>query len=325
MTTPSLEYLWTDIPETLASYRYEVITRDTIPVLIIRLRGSVSRHGDEVSRAREMLDALATTLEPAVDVAVLDVTQFTNANGDEAANLTGVFSGTFCLWVSSISPEEQDELGRRRWDLPPSGRLAPSVEEAITRVVERRRAGNFSYGHNDGRWEDRGLMLHNERVTSLYHRNLLIERHIQGYGPKPQPRRVLWPNEDRTGETHEALRRQARLVFVDGEIIEVDFSPYQTQRPAPENWPEIIADIPTLEALCLNNVPATDQQILGVLTRFPKLRELRIQKTNVTEHLIKAIAEGAGPALEQIYRWGTAIPTSARQTLSERRPPVRVA
>jgi len=46
-------------------------------------------------------------------------------------------------------------------------------------------------------------------------------------------RRVLWSVADRSGFTHEAERRGARLVIADGRVVEVDFTRWSTGARCP--------------------------------------------------------------------------------------------
>lgn len=59
--------------------------------------------------------------------------------------------------------------------------------------------------------------------------NCIVERVIHGM----HARRVLWSVADRSGFTHEAERRGARLVIADGRAVEVDFTRWSTGARCP--------------------------------------------------------------------------------------------
>ncbi len=77
----------------------QAVRRDGVGVLIVELAGQVQRSANEVCSVVDELDALGSPLGDKVDVAVLDVTGFANASGDEAGILPHVFRGLPCCWV----------------------------------------------------------------------------------------------------------------------------------------------------------------------------------------------------------------------------------
>ncbi len=260
---------------------------------MVWLRGSVSRYDDEVSTLREAIDRIGQSVGDDAEVAILNVLEFCNADGDEAAGLTHVLRGLPCLWVSS-EHEAQDEHGRR-WDLPLPLWLAPSEELALERAVAMRRSGRFVQTNPDGEidcegiWTDRGLELRERDMVSVFHHNRMVERLIaRGDGPAT---RVLWPFPDRLGEVNAAMTLGARLVYQGDKLVEVDFNPWQTQRPAPRDWLETIAALDSsdsIERLVLLGVDVTKAQLLEAIDRLPKLHYINLAGGCATKAMKKA-------------------------------------
>ncbi len=88
---------------------------------------------------------------------------------------------------------------------------------------------------------------------------------------------IHWPVPDRTGVTHEALRRQARIVVADGRIIEADFAAWSTGRPLPPDWFAHIADLADLETLNLRDTAAREPDILAAVQALPALHTLEVE------------------------------------------------
>ncbi|MCY1059524.1 hypothetical protein [Nannocystis sp. SCPEA4] len=88
---------------------------------------------------------------------------------------------------------------------------------------------------------------------------------------------MLWPSPDRTGLAHEAERRRARLVFVDGRVIEADFSGWSTGNPLLPDWHDSIADLVGLTTLVLRDTDAREHDILRAVAALPGLTELAVE------------------------------------------------
>ncbi len=244
----------------------------------MRLAGWADNNPDGVARVKDGLDELAAAIPEALDVATLDVRGFCNASDDACAILTGVFSGLPCCWITGQWDQQHEG---QRWDLPASGRMGPNGEAALARVVGWRRAGGFSIDHGGGcsehsRWTERGLLVSTTRdgvpaMDELWSRNRLVERVLHG----EQARRVLWPVADRSGVTHEAQRRGAGLVIADGQIVEVDFTRWSTERPLPDDWVARIADLAACRELDLRTTAASEADILRAVQALPGLVGLR--------------------------------------------------
>ncbi|MBK7826919.1 hypothetical protein [Nannocystis sp.] len=271
--------IWTIIPGTRARQAYSRSTRDGVAILCVRLSGYADNRS--VWRITEALDALACSLTDLPDVATLDVTEFSNAEGDESSTLTSVFSGLPCCWISRAWDQQRDGL---RWDLPPSGQMAASADEASARVASWRRAGGFSLALDAAastrtwRWTERGLLVTNvwrgaPGTEDLWQQNRLVERTVH----TPRTVHIHWPVPDRTGVTHEALRRQARIVVADGRIIEADFAAWSTGRPLPPDWFAHIADLADLETLNLRDTAAREPDILAAVQALPALHTLEVE------------------------------------------------
>jgi hypothetical protein len=271
--------IWTTIPGTPARHAYTRSMRDGVAILCVRLSGYADNRS--VWRITEALDALACSLTDLPDVATLDVTEFSNAQGNESATLTGVFSGLPCCWISRAWDQQRDG---QRWDLPPAGQLAASADEASARVVAWRRAGGFSLALDAAastrtwRWTERGLLVTNvwrgtPGTEDLWQQNRLVERTVHA----PRSVHIQWPVPDRTGLHHEALRRQARLVVADGRIIEADFAAWSTGRPLPPDWLDRITDLTDLHTLDLRCTAAREPDILAAVRALPALQTLAVE------------------------------------------------
>ena len=258
-------------------------------MLCASLSGHAENTPDGVGRVRDALDELGATIEPEVEVATLDVTAFSNASDDACAILTNVFAGLPSCWITQ---EWNQQHGGERWDLPVSERMAETLELAIARVVGWRRAGTYEIAFTGGaseesRWIERGLLVRELRdgsptMEDLYYRNRLVERTIFGTDPVF----VRYPETDRTGEQHEAMRRKARLVSSRGLVIEADFSPYSTRRPLPDNWVELIDDLVAMKTLGLRGCTPREADVLRALTMLPSLEVLEIDRGASNEHTI---------------------------------------
>ena len=232
--------------------RYELRGVQGVGVLMLWLRGSVSRYDDEVGVLSTALEETAIALGDAVEVAVLNVLEFSNADGDEAAGVKVALHPIPCCWVSYEWDEQDEALSR--WDLPASEWLASTEEGAITRVVELRRQGLVTWRGRDGviytrgRWTERGFETRDTRrglMTTLYRGLLAVERVIE---EADATTRVLWPVRDRLGAESEAVRRRARLVYVDDRLMEIDFSRFHTRRAAAPGWIDAVLDVPSPRA-----------------------------------------------------------------------------
>lgn len=249
-------------------------------VLCVRLRGYAENSPDGVGRVRDGLDELAASIDEPLDVTTLDVRGFSNASDDACSILTSVFVGLPCCWITD---DWDQQRGGARWDLPQRERMAPTGEAALARVVGWRRAGGFSIVHDSGyaeawRWTERGLVVTTTDggaldSKDLFHRNNLVERVLAN-----PPRRVLWPVRDRTGATHEAVRLGARLLCVDDEIVEVDYSRWSTRRPLPDDWLAQVTALPSLRELDLRTTLAREADILRAVEALPVLATLHIDR-----------------------------------------------
>ena len=63
----------------------------------------------------------------------------------------------------------------------------------------------------------------------------------------------------------------------------------------------------------------TDEQLLEILERCPRLRSLELKRTRITDLAYERILAGAGPALERIWR-DPAIDPSMRARAKLERP-----
>lgn len=269
---------WRPIPGTPAHRAYRRVDRDGVAVLCVRLAGWADNNPDGVSRVKDGLDELAAAIPEELDVATLDVRGFCNASDDACAILTAVFAGLPCCWITGQWDQQHEG---QRWDLPASGRMAPNGEAALARVVGWRRAGGFSIDHGGGcsersQWTERGLLVSTTRggvpdVDDLWSRNRLVERVLHG----ERARRVLWPVADRSGVTHEAERRGARLVIAGDQIVEVDFTLWSTGRPLPEDWVARIAGLDACRELDLRTTAASEVDIVRAVQALPALVALR--------------------------------------------------
>lgn len=321
---------WVEVPGTDAQFRHCCIEREGVRVLVVWLRGSVSRYGDEVATLTEALDAFGARVGDRAEVSVLVTTGFTNADGDECATLTGVFPGLPCCWVDDAWAT-QDEAGRL-WEVPRLAWLRPSEGQALDRVIGLRKEGRFEEVFDErsgrtGEWTERGLLLTETTggtptMTSLMHHNRLVERVILGRGPINV---VQWPFPDALGTPTEALRCRARVRFVGDRLVEIDLNPWQTGRPAEPDWHLGLDDVDTLEELVLLDVPATDDQVIGVLASHPGLQRLRLDGTKVTMRTFDAIAKGAGPSLQYVNRYRTEVSREDLAPLARLRPGLRLA
>lgn len=315
---------WFAVKNSRARYRHGCIHRDGVGVLVLQLEGSLSRNADEVDRVRQAIDEIGAAMPGHVEVSVLDVTRFANADGDEAGILTSALKGLPCCWVTR---EQQGPAGDERWDLPEAERLVPTVDGAVARVVALRRAGHFEVKRHGtlGTWNERGLILR-EKVAradtvSVWYRNRLVER----VSSRPEGvTKVLWPFPDRMGTENEAVKKRARLRYVDDRLVEIDLSPRQTGRTDFAGWLRVLEGASLLEELSLIDVSTGDDEILSAVAATPSLRVLRLEGTGVTDHTINAIAQGAGPSLERIFAHGTAVSPAARAGIAKRRPGVSV-
>lgn len=252
--------------------------RDGVAILCARLAGRADNNPDGVARVKDALDAVPATLAADLDVATLDVTGFSNASDDACAILTGVFAGLPCCWVTQMWDQQRDG---QRWDLPASEHMAATHESAIERVVGWRRAGGFVISvagdTRASQWTGRGLVVRDSGgaggLVDTFYRNQLVEREI-GDGRSV---RVLWPVVDRTGVVHEALRRQARLVYQGERVIEADFTRWSTCLPLPDDWVARISDLDALTILDLRTTPARELDILDAVQRLPALHTLRVE------------------------------------------------
>lgn len=243
-------------------------------VLCVRLAGWTNNNPGGVAGVKDGLDELAAAMPEEIDVTTLDVRGFGNASDDACSILTHVFAGLPCCWITGQWDQQHEG---QRWDLPPSGRMAPTGEAALARVVGWRRAGGFSIDLGGGcsetsRWTERGLVVSTTRngapdMDDLYARNRLVERVIHG----THARRVLWPVADRSGVTHEAERRGGRLVIADGRVVEVDFTSWSTGRPLPDDWVSRIADLEACRELDLRSTAAREVDILRAVQALPEL------------------------------------------------------
>src|SRR5689334_23156522 len=84
---------WHAIANSPARLAYERIERDGVAVLCMTLAGHAENTPDGVARIKAALDAVGAATDPDVDVATLDVTEFSNASDDASGILTGVFGG----------------------------------------------------------------------------------------------------------------------------------------------------------------------------------------------------------------------------------------
>jgi hypothetical protein len=277
---------WTVIPRTPASYRYSRVERGGVGILCVRLSGYADNNPGGVARITDGLDALARSRAADLEVATLDVTAFCNADDDACSILTSAFAGLPCCWVTSSWDQQ---CGGRRWDLPPSERMAPTIGAAIARVIAWRRAGGFTITTDSAtrawRWTERGLVVSDSaagvlQLEDLWHRNRLVERTIHRSGLT----HVLSPFPDRSGGMHEALRRRARLVITGGQVVEVDFGPESTCRPLPKDWPELLAELAAVEILRLRHTGAHERDILRAVQILPALRSLEIGRASPGLH-----------------------------------------
>lgn len=305
---------WKPVEGTSAAYHATLEHHDGVGVLVVRLRGSVSRYGEEVFSLRDTLDDIGVAAEGA-EVSVLDVSTFANADGDEAGALRSVFVGLPCMWVTPRW-DQQDADGQKWWDIPAAPLLAPTVHAAIQQVVAWRSAGRLSVGREAAVWTARGLERQQKDMLSIYHRNRLVERRIDR-----RQRRILWPFLDRTGQPNEATRLGARLVYQADALTEIDFSPGQTGRPENPKWLSTLADLPHLEELRLYLFPATDADIAAALACFPDLKRLDIRGTGAGEETAQALLSGACPNLERLLLKRGAL----RDRLEQGRPTLRIS
>jgi len=249
-----------------------------VAVLCVRLAGCADNNPDGVARVKDGLEELAAGIPEEIDVTTLDVRGFCNALDDACQILTGVFTGLPCCWITH---QWDQQRGGERWDLPESERMAPTGEAALARVVAWRRAGGFSISVGESsrswQWTDRGLVVSASHkgapdMDDLWARNRLVERVLHG----EHARRVLWPVADRSGATHEAERRGARLVIAGGQVVEVDFTRWSTGRPLPDDWVARIADLEGCRELDLRGTAASELDILRAVQRLPALARLAL-------------------------------------------------
>lgn len=270
--------IWTAVPQTHARHACKRVQHEGIAVLCVRLSGYADNRS--VSRITDALDAMACSLDNLPDVATLDVTGFANAPGDECATLTGVFRGLPCCWISHAWDQQQ---GRSRWDLPPAGQMAATLDLALDRVATWRRADGFTLAVDDAdstrtwKWSARGLHVTSRyrgalETEDLWHQNYLVERVL----PRANSVHIFWPVPDRTGRTSEAMHRQARLVVTAGCVTEADYSEWSTHRPIPLDWVDRIADLTSLEVLMLRGAAASETDILRAVRTFPALHTLEL-------------------------------------------------
>ena len=231
---------WTEVPGTSAAFRWEQREHQGVTVLMVWLRGWLDRRGHGVTTLCEALDALPAHEDLDAEVAVLTLGCFLNADDDVAQNLTSALRGLACCWVVSDWHWDTQTDDGRRWDIPPRRWLAVGETEALNRVVSLRKAGRFwatpagmrldeaALGPNDevceiGVWTERGYERTQVAIgmRDLYFRNRLVERVIQPRGEGPV-RRIAWPVPDASGIETEAQRRNARLIYEDDRLIEVD-------------------------------------------------------------------------------------------------------
>lgn len=270
------------IPGTPAKLVHERIECGGVAVLSASLLGVADNTPEGVGKIRDALDELAAQLDPGVEVSILDVTKFGNAADDACSILTHVFTGLPCCWISD---EWARQIDGQRWDLPHADRLAPTRDAAIERVLSWRRAGSFAldFGpgvHVDHRWIDRGLAIrtfHHGALEDddLWYRNRLVERVLYAKD-RARPQRVVWPFPDARNLEHEALRRGARLVYDDDQVIEADLSEYQTRRPLADDWVATVADLATLRTLNLLGRQPRLEDLVRAVRALPALTELRL-------------------------------------------------
>jgi hypothetical protein len=284
---------WPTLADTRVRYAWRRVVRDGVGVLLVRLRGASGDRADDVARVRDGLDALGASFDD-VDVSVLDVREFSNAYGDEAAILTTVFEGVPCCWVTF---HHADQVDGCRWDLPHRERLAPTVRDAVVRAVAWRRVGGFTHTFHVGecalerRWTDRGLECVAHRngaveTRDVFYRNRLVERVM----PRVD-QRVLWPVADQTGARHDALRLGARVVLRGDRVVEVDWSPWQTRRPPPPDWIDRSLTIPSTEELVLLSVELSDDDLDRLVAGLPALRLLRLDRTRLSDALTRRLRD----------------------------------
>lgn len=270
---------WTKIAGTPARYSHDCIVRDGVTILRVRLAGAADNNPDGVARVSDALDELAADLSPSPDVATLDVTRFCNGLDDACSILTAVLQGVPCCWITG---QWDQQRGGQRWDLPPSGRMAPTDDDALARVIEWRRAGAFSLRLSaeytrEWQWTERGLVIrdrHDDKLESedLYHHNRLVERTRH----HDHPVRILWPTSDRTGDIHPALRLGARIELSGDDIVTVDYCPWNTDRPLPDDWLARIAPLTAITTLRLRGTTAAEADILRAVRTLPELRRLEL-------------------------------------------------
>ncbi len=292
---------WHAIEDSDARYAVSRVERDGVGALVVKLRGASGDRAEDVSRVLDALDEMAATFEPEVELAVLETAGFANAYGDEAGILTSVFAGLACHWATPWCEAQREA---ERWDLPHRTLLAQTTDEALDRAFARRAAGSFTVAYtSDGseiehRWTPRGFASCTRRngrddMLDLRHRNRIVERVLY----RDVPTVVRMPFADRTGVTHEAERRGARIVYERGVAVEADLSPWQTRRPLGADWPARVEDLVELERLFVLDAAPEDDDLVRVARALPKLRSLRIPPERITPELARRLKD-ARPGLD---------------------------
>lgn len=292
---------WHAIEDSDARYAVSRVARDGVGALVVKLRGASGDRAEDVTRVLDALDEMAATIEPEVELAVLDTAGFANAYGDEAGILTSVFAGFACHWVT---PWCEAQTEAERWDLPHRALLAKTTDEALDRAFARRAAGSFTityanYGSEiEHRWTPRGFASCTRRdgrdeMLDLWHRNRIVERVLY----RDVTTVVRMPFADRTGVAHEAERRGARIVYERGVAVEADLSPWQTRRPVGVDWPARVEGLCDLERLFVLDAAPDDDDLVRVARALPKLRSLRIDRERITPELTRRLRD-ARPGLD---------------------------
>ncbi|MEN0066530.1 MAG: hypothetical protein AAGA48_30620 [Myxococcota bacterium] len=310
------------VPETNVRIRATLREVDAIGVLVVRLKGGVTT-AEELWRVIEAIDDCGTSHGEVAEVSVLDVRKFANIADDQAARLTGALQGLPCCWVANFW-EHQDVTGDRDWRLPPLGRLAGDLEDALQRVVGWRRANAMRLPLVEdgsrclrGRWTERGFeLVHEGRHGScdLWFHNRLIERTFQFT-------RVRWPFPDRTGVQDLAQQLGARVVWQDDRVDAVDRSEPPPGYDVPPDWLDELAWFRDVTRFDLPPISVTDGQLVAVLAGLPRLTELWLSPT--TEwgpEIEEALCTGWRPTLRHVYGTRDVIPELSRRQIQNARP-----
>jgi hypothetical protein len=308
--------------------RHEVLVEDVVPVLVVTFRGRLATDPPraELAEALAMAVQRASEAAPRPELAVLDTTSLS----DELISRLGKFvdwvprglAGR--LWRWAAGPDDAASVASWFGDSV----IIDSASAGIAGLVAYRHAGRLDERGPDGRicrsleWTERGLLEtvpddDGGRTTSLWFRTHLIERAL--YGPSGEPEKILWPFPDALAGESPAIRLGARVVVRDSAIREVDLNPGQTRRPLALDWLATLGALPELEALYLFRTGADDADVLAALARFPRLRRLRIDGTNVTDALADALAGGLAPQLEEIVLDELRVSKAARVRLEAAR------